>query len=434
MTCKATGKVTGETGIYAVEYMDGKLGICFPLATWLKAIGMIDQAAANLNMKVNAGYSYQAAQLWVFVSCFDWIRDFPMKDMTRICVSSSKAFSYCVKVLEASGLCVIDKTKKAANWKAKATGQTYEWYPVNIPVQAGGEKTSFEYDIRDTQFGRMFEYYARSIDDTVFIPERVEMNYEYPEGLYISPYYRLEYRFSGTTFRARMYEAYWVAMSVCNFGHDPLYSSRFYNGFHYLPRPLRKNVYFEGSRLTELFDLHCSFYTLSIGLILEKYPDTDRDALTAFYWDCVTGKLYDKCADYIGANRDIAKEKLQGWRNLHNKGVARFPKFGYNKVSEFMEHNYPVIADIYYNWETRETEKGVTVKNLQRDLSEYETRLVSKLAYEILDRYSVTCFTLHDAIYISEKEKAEKLPADIAEKILSWFKTNILSKDAQFRA
>lgn len=417
-----TRRVNERTGDFVVEYSQGKLRIGYPLAMWCAGMSRI----AAVDEKNNENYRYAAVGRWIFMSCFDWIREFPHDEMRMITGNSAQCMTYGNKVLESSGLCVVDKARHAKNKNMHAYGQYYEWYPVAVDYDKGSELSYTEYDLTGTRFEKMFEYYIDSLGSDSYVPERVDDGTRHPDDVYVPPYWRLEYRYSGKTFRARMFEAYWVAIAVSMMGSNPLYRHRLYTGFHFLPRVLRKNLYFEGSPITELFDLHCSFYTLSVGLIKEKYPDANMEALTAFYWDCVTGELYNKCADYIGSDRDEAKEKLQGWRNLYNKGTAHNPMFGYTKVSEFMETNYPEISDIYYKWPTREVKEGAIVKNLQQDLSDYETRIISKLSFELMSEYKCTCFTLHDGIYVSMKEKAE-MPVDINKKIINWFETNILS-------
>lgn len=418
-----TRYINEVTEDFTVEYSQGKLRITYPMAMW--CAGMSRIKAADTGKSEN--YRYAALNRWIFMSCFDWIREFPHDEMRKIMGGSDCGMRYGTKVLESSGLCVINKEKWARNKGKHAYGQYYEWYPVAVNYDKGSDMVSYtDYDLTGTRFEKMFEYYIDSIGKDSYVPERVDDGKSYPDDIWVPPYWKLEYRYSGSTFRARMYEAYWVAIAVSLMGKNPVYKYRLYTGFHYLPKVLRKNLYFEGSPLVELFDLHCSFYSLSVGLIKEKYPEIDMNALTSFFWDCVRGELYNKCANYLGTGRDDAKEKLQGWRNLYSVGAAHYPSFGYAKVAEFMENNYPEITDIYYKWPTREVKEGVIVKNLQQDLCEYETKIISKLAFELMDEYKCTFFSLHDGLYLSMNEKA-KLPTDINEKILNWFKINILT-------
>ena len=426
-------KITEKSGAFTFDYNIGTdmLRIGMPLDMWCRARNSLDEAARYLGMKMTEGLALKALDMWAFISCMDWIREFPQKVMTGVLGITHTTFSQCVKLLGTSGLCVIDKSKKAANSDRKERGKYYQWWPRVLGGEFKGEITwSGMMRLKGTGFGRMTGYYVASCDETVFRPERIITNEVYPPGTYIPPYHMLEYRYSGRSFKARMYESWWVALAASAFGKDPVYSGRLYNGFHYLPGVLRKNVYYDGSPLVEAFDLHCSFYTLSVGLIKERYPDADDKALERFFYDCVSGRLYDRCADYIGAPRDEAKRLLQGWRNLWNRGTAHNPVFGYSGVAGFMEKYYPEISDIYYGWETREEKAadGKTVyrvKNLQRDLNEYETRVISELSFNIMDKYDVTPFTLHDAIYVSENDKG-KLPCDINEIIIKWLKDKIL--------
>lgn len=421
----------GPGEIFTAEYSGGVLRLEFPAGLWTYGYNALVQAASIGGAKPKYKYIYKGVAQWIFMLAFEWIREFPMKKMAEILETNSSCLAYTRKILEASGMCVVDKRKHFQNKLSKEPGSGYfEWTPL-IPgyvfqgIKDSDARVYYDYFLKGTSFNGMFEKYAKYDGIDEYVPEKHEGWGLLDKGIYESPYYDLRYRFSGKAFKSRLFECYWVHAAVSKFGIPPVYKYRLYNGFHYLPGVLRKNVYYNGDNITELFDLHCSFYTISAGVILEKYPEVNRDAVERFYWDCVLGKLYEKCADYLSASRDIAKEKLQGWRNLTNRGVAHLSDFGYARVSAFMENTYPEIADIYYEWPTYENNEGKTKKALQRDLSEYETKLMSKLAFEIEDKYNVKCFLLHDAIYVSVKDKA-KMPADIEKRIFNWFEINIL--------
>lgn len=423
--------VTGNLGpgeIITVEYQGGMLRLKFPIELWTAGYNRLMQTAALIG-KPKQKYVCKAVAQWIFMLAFDWIREFPVSDMTGILETNRECLAYTNKILGNSGLCHINKQGHYKNqfMRLKGTGY-YEWTPVMPFVLdvTNGLYDRYDYCIENTPFHGMLEKYVecRGLDE--YVPEKQGGWGVLDKSIYESPYYDLTYRFSGTTFKARLFECYWVHTAVSRFGRPPVYKYRLYNGFHYLPGILRKNVYYKGDNITELFDLHCSFYTISAGVMLEKYPDIDRDVIERFYWDCALGRLYDKCADYLSCTRDEAKDRLQGWRNLSNRGVAHAYDFGYSGVSKFMENTYPEISDIYYDWPTYVNSDGKTKKALQRDLSEYETRLMSKLAYEIEGKYGVKCFLLHDAIFVSVKDKAEKLPVDIENKIFNWFRINIL--------
>lgn len=427
------GFVTGLFGpkdTFTAEYQGGVLKIGFPADLWTYGYARLTAAAREMfpNEKPKEKFIVKGVAEWIFMLSFDWIREFPVTELETLLECSTGCLVYTRKVLEYSGMCVIGKEKHFGNRFSMARGQgCYEWTPVLPPsVGTGSQYDTLTYYVKETSFDGMFSKYAECFSADEYVSSKREGWGMLDKNIYESPYYDLHYRFSGKTFKARLFECYWVDAAVSRFGVPPLYKYRLYNGFHYLPHVLRKNLFYEGNGITELFDLHCSFYTISAGLILERYPDIKRDKLNAFFWDCITGKLYDKCSKELDIPRDIAKFKLQGWRNLFNKGTAHSSKFGYSYVSEFMEKTYPEISEIYYNWPTYANSKGETVKALQRDLSEYETKLMSKLAFEIEDKYNVKCFLLHDAIYVSEKDKAEKMPADIEKKIFNWFEDNIL--------
>lgn len=91
-----------------------------------------------------------------------------------------------------------------------------------------------------------------------------------------------------------------------------------------------------------------------------------------------------------------------------------------------MEYKYPSIKKVIDEWPTYRDKNYFVHKTLQRDCGAFETRLMSDLARELTSKYEVECFLLHDAIWMSEAD-VKKLPADINEKILNWFKINILN-------
>lgn len=423
--------VRGKLGpgeIITAEYTGGVLRLWFPKELWTYGYGTLVQTASMGGAKPKYGYICKGTAEWIFKLAFEWMREFPGEEMAEILETNTSCLAYTSKLLEASGLCIVDKQKHFQNKYSMHKGSGYYEWTALMPASFTSSSESddhFDYFIDGTMFGGMFEKYLECEGLDEYIPEKQPGWGRLGKWVYESPYYDLTYRFSGTTFKSRLYECWWVHIAASKFGVPPVYKNRLYNGFHYMPSVLRKNIYYKGDSITELFDLHCSFYTISAGVILEKFPDVDRQAVERFYWDCVMGNLYDKCSEYIHAPREVAKEKLQGWRNLTNRGAAHSPKYNYVQVSEFMERTYPEIADIYYEWPLYENERGEKKKALQRDLSDYETRLMSKLAFEIENKYNVKCLLLHDAIYVSVKDK-EKMPADIEKRIFNWFENNIL--------
>lgn len=403
----------------AYDQASKNLRIEFPLNMWIAGQSVIDSYVEELGARREFGIEDLAMRAWVFMTAFDFRREFRVTDMCMALGKSNSTVAKVNKLVTASGLCTVDKYE----W-SKKYGATYDWYPRKLVYTDDGSRTSYDYALAGTGFADMLDEIFTAFPGKVYTPVKADDNEHYPQWVYVSPYHLLTYRYSGGTVRDLMREACYVSSCVSKFGGQPRFSHRLYNGFHNMPRDLRKNIEFNGSPLTELFDLHCSFYTLSVGLFKDTRQDISREALEKFFNDCVSGKLYAECARFLMCDRECAKEKLQGWRNIQ-KNVAHSPLFEYTGVARFMENNYPEIAEVYYNWPVYDPGDGRKVKKLQLELCDYETGIISRLAREIGRKYGVTCFTLHDGIYVSEAEK-NTMPADINDRIIAWFRNEIL--------
>lgn len=411
-----------------------KLTITYPMDLWSDAISaMEDIRKCIADKKWSEEYSSKAVDMLVFMMVFDWIKEYPMKPIIDIIGTSTAGFTWAVKYLEGSRLVFIDRSLTN-----EVDKRPYQWYVNKDMIKSDSydysSTTTSVYDISGTVFSSLFRKYEYSLKNPVFEPKKSGRNFTgddepVPEDLpYKSDYSLLTYRYSGKNFKENLFESYCVDLYVSKLGVEPVYKSgRIYNAFHNIPKKLRHNLEYNGSPLTELFDLHCSFYTLSVGMILDKFENINPEDLESFYDTCFSGKLYENLADEIGCTRDEAKEKLQGWRNCWRYGALHFEKFGYSDVSGYMETNYPVLSNIYYNWEKRKNKYNKIVKNLQYDACVFETQIISKLATWINSEYGITCFCLHDAIYVSEEEKM-RLPVNIDKKIASWFRRELLTK------
>lgn len=425
-----------------ISYEHGKtakLKLTYPMGYWcdiMHALESTEKLFSSLSfesktLKWSDEYSIKAADMMIFMTAFDFIREFPIETMTSVLGTSRPGYTWIVKRLETAGLVTIDRSLTN-----QVDCKPYQWrisLPYNFGPYNDDDMTSSEYDITDTIFAGILDRYEQSIRDTVFKPEKSDAEIkenEVQESLpYKSDYSLLSYRYSSSdNIKEKMQEAYIVDKLVSKLGEKPVYKSgRIYNAFHYIPKKYRHNLEYNGSPLTELFDIHCSFYTLSVGMIFDSYPNVKYEDMEKFYEKCSSGKLYDDLADEMGCSRDEAKERLQGWRNCWRYGALNFEEFGYTKVTEFMRRNYPLISVIYENWPKRRNSEGHIVKALQLDSCIFETKIMSRLASEIHEKYGVTLFLLHDAIYISEEDK-KKLPVNIGRKIDSWFRKQLLLK------
>lgn len=370
-----------------------------------------------------------AAKVYFFIRYWEkyGIHDFSREDLAIHMGLGVKSVSDVIDILINAGLLTYDKEL----WSKWQGGYEYFTQPFANIFDIGGTLI-FSYQCRDTKLGETLICYIKSLKFDVFEPVYKDewnlMNCTHPEYYYESKYGELKYRYltPKNNMLERIKESHFVAICVANLKKPFSYtetSGRAYPAFARSKREYRQGFEFEGSPLTELFDIHCSFYTLLTHLLGDSVPEEEKNK----YFDkCISGKLYDDCMNFVnrgkrGKNitRDEIKDAMQAWRNDIDGTKSN------KKVQEFMEKNYPNIKAVIDNWPVYYNKLG-RHKTLQRDCGIFETKLMSKLAYELEDKYNVSCFLLHDAIYVSEKEKTEKLPVDIEEKIINWLRINIL--------
>lgn len=178
---------------------------------------------------------------------------------------------------------------------------------------------------------------------------------------------------------------------------------------------MRNHLERDGSPITELFDLHASFFTLLSSMIRDQLPEKEFNDL---FDECFSGNFYKNIAAYIGSDKETAKDVMQGWRNVCSLSFLHSsPK--YAKAAEYMEKNYPVFSKIVYEWNFIETKDGVK-KTIQQDCGAYETKVFSAFAEYLVSEFGITPYTLHDAVYCTESDKA-KLPENIDEIMRDWF-------------
>ena len=358
------------------------------------------------------------------------ICDFSRQDLSQHIGIGMKTACDDVDLLIKSDLLTYDKEL----WSKRKGAYEYFINPPQ-PVDMNGS-IYLVYPCKGTALDETFVELVKSLRDDVYTPEyRDEWdNIAYLTDMHPSYYY--ESRYGDLTYRyttdknditGRIRECRFVTRCVSKMKKPFSYteiSGRAYPAFAMSDKEYRHGFEFEGSPLTELVDIHCSFYTLLTSLLAGKVPEEERKA---YFKRCITGKLYDDCMKYVNKGRqkekltrDKVKDIMQAWRNDVTGASSS------KKVQEFMEINYPNIKRVIDDWPTYTDNDGKAHKLLQRDCGTFETRIMSKLAHELTDKYNVSCFLLHDAIYVSEKEVAEKLPANIQKLIIKWLETNLL--------
>lgn len=379
-----------------------------------------------------SGNAVDAARIYFFIKFWNnyGIRDFGNKELSVYAGVSGHTVGRSIDALIQSGILLYDNDL----WKKRQGA--YEYTALECSRIDVSGSISLSYLCRDARIDEMFVLYVKSLRSDVYTPEWKDewnsLNYIHPAYYYESDYGILTYRYTSDpdNMLERIRESHFVANCVANLRKPFSYtesSGRAWPAFARSKREYRHGFEYEGSPLTELVDIHCSFYTIFVKLLDGLVPEDER---LEFFDECFSGKLYDDCAAFLNKHkgrkdkdkvytRDDAKEYMQAWRNdIDGKRSSK-------KVQEFME-KYPHVKAVIESWPTYRDKNGDTHKLIQRDCGTIETKLMSKLAFEIEDKYNVKCFLLHDAIYVSEKELKEKLPENIHDLINKWLRDNIL--------
>lgn len=372
--------------------------------------GFIENVTQKTGLNIKNGYC--CAKILALMEFFSHRSEFSNRDLVKVTDIGHNNVTKYIKAMEAAGILVIDRSE----WVTSSFTSPYEYRIKDSCDSNVGGTVYFNYDLTGTVFAETLYIFGSSRMSEVVTPEGNGWDDKcLPSWCYTSPYYRLSYRFGSDESSMRLYECDSAARLVARFGQAPVYKSgRIYHPFHNVPRALRHNIEFEGSPITELYDLHASFFTLLCSLLRDKLPVEEFEDL---FDTCFSGRFYTEIADAAGLTKEAAKDAMQGWRNVCNKGVLHSR---YAKVSDFMEKRFPAFTSLIYQWERIVNEKGKKVKTLQQDLGEYETQVFAQFAKYITEKYGVTVFLLHDAIYISEKELSA-LPQNINEEMRSWF-------------
>lgn len=362
---------------------------------------------------MNGKDAYHLTAIVWLMNLFSNRREFHIKDLSKAIGVNDKVISRLLKYGEGA-LFDVDREKYAAHKGG------YEYRLKEDLRKLGGMPSTYEYNFNGTVFGEVFDLLQeyKAIEVIPACPDP-KWPWDSAGGYYLSPYWKLSFRFSHDAMNdihVKFKEADKAGVLMKHFPEAPSYKSgRIYHAFHYVPRCMRDHLECDGSPITELFDLHASFFTLLSSMIRDQLPEKEFNEL---FDECFSGGFYTNIADYIGTSKEDAKDVMQGWRNvcsvafLHNS-----PK--YAKAAEYMEKKYPVFSKTVYEWNFIETKDGVK-KTIQQDCGAYETKVFSAFAEYLVSEYGITPYTLHDAIYCTKSDK-EKLPDNIDDIMRDWF-------------
>lgn len=191
---------------------------------------------------------------------------------------------------------------------------------------------------------------------------------------------------------------------------------RYYHWLHSMHAIYRKRVYFNGSPLVENFDVTACFYTLIARLMKDLGSISEQEMQR--YCDLVrNGDIYNTIKEWAEKTygtpwtRDQVKERLQSWRNTISTRMEAQKKRDtlFFQICEWWKANYPEIGDAIVNYPTYRNNKNRKTKRLQLDCCKLETKYISgAVCSELSSKFGVVAFTVHDAVYITEKDK-EKL-------------------------
>ena len=191
---------------------------------------------------------------------------------------------------------------------------------------------------------------------------------------------------------------------------------RYFHWLHSMHAIYRKRVYFNGSPLVENFDVTGCFYTLIARLMMDQGTISEQEMQR--YCNLVkNGDIYNSIKDWAEQTygtpwtRDQVKQRLQSWRNTLPTRIEAQKKRDtlFFQICEWWKANYPEIGDAIANYPTYQNNKNRKTKRLQLDCCKLETKYISgAVCSELGSKYGVIAFTVHDAVYVTEKDK-EKL-------------------------
>ena len=75
-------------------------------------------------------------------------------------------------------------------------------------------------------------------------------------------------------------------------------------------------------------------------------------------------------------------------------------------ICKWWESNFPYIGNAIVNYPTYRNKNNKKTKRLQVDCCKLETQYISgAVCSELAEKYQVIAFTVHDAIYITERDR-----------------------------
>ena len=91
---------------------------------------------------------------------------------------------------------------------------------------------------------------------------------------------------------------------------------------------------------------------------------------------------------------------MQSFRNFKTYGQAESQ---HPMLAKKFKQMFPTICRWLFTYQNYVNSKGKKTKRLQKDMSQIETMLISKVCFR-LKAMGLNPFTLHDAVYLSEDE------------------------------
>ena len=190
-------------------------------------------------------------------------------------------------------------------------------------------------------------------------------------------------------------------------------SGRIYHAFHNTNREFRKKLKYKNSPLIEALDIHCAFFVF-LCLIFQTVPFIDREELKKYEALVRSGCLYEDFMDYLQLkDRNTAKKMLNTYKVLPSSKMKNHP------ANKYFKDRFPSIQQYLLHYPKYINKDGKEVKSLQKDACFVETVLLSKVCFQ-LAKLGVTPFTLHDAIYINEKDKKKLIDKGIDINSIFW--------------
>lgn len=185
-------------------------------------------------------------------------------------------------------------------------------------------------------------------------------------------------------------------------------SGRIFHAFHFTNRDFRKKLKYKSSPIVEVMDIHCAYFTFFIH-IFRTIPSIDKDELKRYEELVRNGFIYEDAMEFIHCDdRDAMKHMLNSYKALPPRRMGKRPENSYFK------EKFPTIHKCLAHYPTYINKNGKEVKAIQKDATFIEAVIISEVCFELLG-LGVTPFSLHDAIYLNQKDinKLKEMDNDI---------------------